>query len=92
MEDICDRIPIIPQSHNMGTCWFNAILTCCLYSDGLSAIIFQKAIEDRWWESGSVIKIYMYNVLSYLYAIKNGRTDLIKSLERLLIKSVLPFN
>lgn len=51
MTDICDRIPVIPQSHNMGTSWFNAILTCCLYSDGLSAIVFQKAIEDRWWES-----------------------------------------
>jgi len=84
MEDICQQIPVIPQSKNMGTCWFNAILTCCLYSDGLSAIIFQKAIEDNWCESGSVIKIYMYNVLSYLYAIKNGKTDLIKSLERYL--------
>ena len=47
MTDICKIIPVIPQN----------FMTCCLYSDGLSAIVFQKAIEDRWWES--VIKIYM---------------------------------
>ncbi len=83
MEDICDRIPIIPQSQNTGTCWFNAILTCCLYSDGLSAIIFQKAIEDNWLESDSPIKIYMYNVLSYLYQIKY-RINTDEELENLL--------
>jgi hypothetical protein len=44
----CEQIPVIPQ--NLGTCWFNAIIMAMIYSDGLSQLIYEKAVEDNWDE------------------------------------------
>ena len=64
MSSYCLTLEPIPQF--METCWFNAILTCLLYSEGLSNVIRKKAIEDDWLHSKDVFKVVFNRILIYI--------------------------
>jgi hypothetical protein len=71
MSSFCQNIPVIPQ--NLGTCWFNAILMAMIYSDGLSQIIYEKAIEDNWHlDEKGAFKTIMLLFMNYVRAIKKS--------------------
>ena len=86
MSSFCQDIPVIPQ--NLGTCWFNAILTAMIYSDGLSQIIYEKAIEDNWQDDDNgAFKTIMLLFMNYVRAIKkNGNSILIERFKNFLKK------
>ena len=65
----CDTLETIPQFQ--GTCWFNAIMTCLLYSDGLRKTVKNKAIEEDWMNSKDIIKQIFNRILIYIDKIKN---------------------
>lgn len=82
----CDKIPVIPQ--NLGTCWFNSILMAMIYSDGLSQLVYEKAIEDNWQDDeNGAFKTLMLLFMNYVRAIKkNGNIILINRLRDFLLK------
>jgi len=80
MNDYCTNIPVFPQFS--GTCWLNSILTSCLYSDGLSRIFREKAINDNWENSSDEFKKVFFNILSYINQYKLSK-DTIKDREKL---------
>ncbi len=69
MSNYCLTLEPIPQF--LGTCWFNAVLTCLLYSQGLSNVIRTKAIEDDWLHSTDVFKVVLNRIIIYIDKIKN---------------------
>jgi len=68
MNDYCSVVNIIPQY--LGTCWFNAILMSCLYSDGASRIFRETILSDDWENSNNPLKIALFNIISYINRIK----------------------
>ncbi len=42
----CGEIEVIPQSTDLSICWFNAILTICLYSQGCRNVLME--ISQTW--------------------------------------------
>jgi len=68
MNDYCSVVNIIPLY--LGTCWFNAILMSCLYSDGASRIFREIILSDDWENSGNPLKIALFNIISYINRIK----------------------
>ena len=73
MGDYCPTLTPIPQFQ--GTCWFNAILTCLLYSQELSKVIRNKAIEENWKNSNDIIKVVFNRILIYIEQIKNATPE-----------------
>jgi hypothetical protein len=71
IEDYCPTIEPIPQFQ--GTCWFNAILTCMLYSQGLSNLIREKAIKEQWIHSDDVFKVVLNRILTYIDNIRKTK-------------------
>jgi hypothetical protein len=59
---MCDKFPIIPQG-NMGTCWFNVMITACCYSQELRQIVDKSSIT---WNDNSFYK-YMKTILRNAY-------------------------
>ena len=81
----CEEIPVIPQY--LATCWFNSILSAMIYSDGLSQIIYEKAVEDDWQDDNNgAFKTLMLLFMNYVRAIKNGKLDYIDKLREFLKK------
>ena len=81
----CEQIPVIPQ--NLGTCWFNAIIMAMIYSDGLSQLIYEKAVEDNWDEDEKgAFKTLMLLFMNYVRAIKKGKIEYIENLRIFLKK------
>jgi hypothetical protein len=68
MSNYCHTLEPIPQF--LGTCWFNAILTCLLYSQGLSNVIRKKAMEEDWLHSTDVFKVVLNRILIYIKKIR----------------------
>jgi len=68
MNDYCSVVNIIPQY--LGTCWFNAILMSCLYSDGASRIFRETILSDNWETSENPLKLALFNIISYINRIK----------------------
>lgn len=69
MSSYCDTLETIPQFQ--GTCWFNAIMTCLLYSDGLRRIVKKVAVEENWMYSKEIIKQVLNRILIYIDGIRN---------------------
>jgi len=67
--DFCNNIETIPQFSAI--CWFNAILTSCLYSDDIRTILTNKAFEENWNQENGY-KLYLYMVLYYIQQYKNN--------------------
>jgi hypothetical protein len=87
MNDYCSVVNIIPQY--LGTCWFNAILMSCLYSDGASRIFREFILKDNWEVSENPIKLAIFNIISYINRIKlfpELRKEQIKLFEEYLNK------
>ena len=81
----CEQIPVIPQ--NLGTCWFNAIIMAMIYSDGLSQLIYEKAVEDNWdKDEKGAFKTLMLLFMNYIRAIKKGKVKYIENLRIFLKK------
>ena len=74
--DYCANLEVIPQF--AGTCWFNAILMICLYSDGVSRIFRETSIRDNWDKSDDGFKVALFNILSYINRIKLSYDNLEK--------------
>jgi len=68
MSDFCEVVNIIPQY--LGTCWFNAILMSCLYSQGASRVFRETALRDDWENSDDPLKVALFNMLSFINRIK----------------------
>lgn len=64
MSDYCKVVNVIPQY--LGTCWFNAILMSCLYSQGASRVFRETILKDEWENSDNPLKIALFNILSYI--------------------------
>jgi hypothetical protein len=77
--DYCANLEVIPQFS--GTCWFNAILMICLYSDGVSRIFRETSIRDNWAKSEDGFKVVFFNILSYINRIKLSHNNLEKQQE-----------
>ena len=77
--DYCANLEVIPQFS--GTCWFNAILMICLYSDGVSRIFRETSIRDNWAKSEDGFKVAFFNILSYINRIKLSYDNLKKQKE-----------
>lgn len=58
--DYCANIEVIPQYS--GTCWFNAILMICLYSEGVSRVFRETSIRDNWANSEDGFKVALFNI------------------------------
>ena len=58
MEDTdnCSRIHVIPQF--IGTCWFNAILMTCLFSQGTKEVVYKRLKEIE--NPNTLIKSFKY--------------------------------
>ena len=82
----CEIIPVIPQ--NLNTCWFNAIMMSMIYSDGLSQMIYEKAVEDNWHlDENGAFKTLMLLFMNYVKTIKkNGNIGLIERLKAFIDK------
>ena len=68
MSDYCEVVNVIPQY--LGTCWFNAILMSCLYSQGASNVFRETILKDGWEVSEDPLKIALFNILSYINRIR----------------------
>jgi len=68
MSEYCEVINVIPQTST--TCWFNAILMSCLYSQGASRVFRETALRDDWEKSDDPLKIALFNILSFINRIK----------------------
>ena len=77
--DYCANLEVIPQFD--GTCWFNAILMICLYSDGVSRVFRETSIRDNWAKSEDGFKVAFFNILSYINRIKLSYDNLEKQKE-----------
>ena len=81
----CEQIPVIPQ--NLETCWFNTIIMAMIYSDGLSQLIYEKAVEDNWdKDENGAFKTLMLLFMNYIRAIKEGKVKYIQKLRKFLKK------
>ena len=84
-KNFCEEIPVIPQY--LATCWFNSILSAMIYSDGLSQIIYEKAVEDDWQDDNNgAFKTLMLLFMNYVRAIKKGNFYYIRKLREFLKK------
>jgi hypothetical protein len=89
--NFCNDIAIIPQFE--ATCWFNAILMSCFYSQGMRNLMINKVSKN--WDNSSLFKLFKTIIKT------NYNTDAKDKLENLyhkikpeliLLKTLIKFN
>jgi hypothetical protein len=55
MTDICSNLEVIPQYND--TCWFNAILMACFYSQKMRKLLINK-VSKTWNKSDNLFKFF----------------------------------
>lgn len=55
MSDICSNLEVIPQYND--TCWFNAILMACFYSQKMRKLLINK-VSKTWNKSDNLFKFF----------------------------------
>lgn len=61
----CNNIEVIPQSHDIGICWFNSILTICLYSQGCRRVLLEAS--HTWDKKNKILMIIKRFIHKYYY-------------------------
>ena len=84
MSDFCSEISVIPQFG--GTCWFNAILMSCFYSQEMRKLMINK-ISKTWNKNSSFFK-FLKTILKKNYNKNNEIITLFNKVkpELLLLK------
>ena len=65
-EDYCNKLAVIPQFS--GTCWFNAILMVCFYSQGVRELSIKYS--NKWSKTDSLFNFFR-KVIKHSYDISN---------------------
>ncbi len=70
-RDLCSNITVIPQYE--GTCWFNAILMICFYSQAVRKLLIKHSNE--WEKNESLFKLFK-TILKYSHTKSTKTLDL----------------
>jgi len=62
-KDFCSEISVIPQFDNAS--WFNTILMCILYSQGMRKLMINKV--SKTWNKNSSLNKFLKRILKYNY-------------------------
>ncbi len=62
-KDLCSDISVIPQFDNAS--WFNTILMCILYSQGMRKLMINKV--SKTWKKNSSLHKFLKTILKYNY-------------------------
>lgn len=79
----CSKVVTIPQF--TGTCWFNALLMCIFYSEGMRSILLNKARE--WPEDSETHKIF-HDILTNRY-LKNTTKNAVAFYNKMRPETIL---
>ena len=92
LRNRCDIKEIIPQSYDLGICWFNSILTICLYSQGCRNVLIE--VSDTWDKKNKILMILKKFLYKYYYKNENEIRNFFKKLspEFLLLEFLRTFD
>jgi len=92
LRNRCDIKEIIPQSYDLGICWFNSILTICLYSQGCRNVLIE--VSETWDKKNKILMILKKFLYKYYYKNENEIRNFFKKLspEFLLLEFLRTFD
>jgi len=78
-KDICDKIAVIPQFE--GTCWFNAILMICFYSQDFRNLLIKYSKQ---WKKDNLFNFFR-TILKYNYNLDKKNLKIFSNIKPELI-------
>jgi len=92
IQNNCNNIEVIPQSNDIAICWFNSIMTICLYSQGCRKVLLEAS--ETWDKKNKILMILKRFIHKYYYKNENEIRNFFKKLspEFLLLEFLRTFD